>query len=219
MWSRVGLLAYRAARKVMTLDVTAVVWLERSRLSLPDAAGGFTYRFLAESDVRELARDSANDLSADMAGRIAGGCDFCFAAFSGDRVASYAWFALGSIEAEHHRGPQPNSGVAVSFPAHVAFMYKGFTHPSFRGRKLYGAVVGRGLIGLQDQEVDTLLSTMDWSNVAARAALARIGFVGVGYCWRWGWGDWMHTRPPEEARRRGARFGSHTNALVRPARA
>lgn len=214
MLSQLGSIAYRAARKVMTLDVTAVVWLERSRLRLPDVGGEFTFRLLSASDARALADDPANDIPGTMADRLHGDRDFCLAAFSADRLASYAWFAVGSIEAEHHRGPQPKSGVAVSFPSTVAFMYKGFTHPDFRGRKLYGAVVGHGLVGLKSCGVQSVLSTMDWTNTPARLALGRIGFEELGFCWRWGWGDWMHTWAPRAARRRGASFGSQ--AVVEP---
>jgi hypothetical protein len=149
-----------------------------------------------------------------MAERIAQGNDFCFAAMHGERLASYAWFALDSIEAEHNRGAQPKSGVAVSFPTSVAFLYKGFTHPDYRGRKLHGEVIGRALVELAPLGIDAMLSTTDWTNSAARRALAGIGFEELGLCWRWGWGDWMHTRPPREAQSRGACFDN--GAVVRP---
>ena len=214
MKSMVGSIVYRAARKVMTLDVTAAVWLDRHRLILPELEPELAVRFLTPADVQRLALDPANDLPAAMAPRAECGRDFCMAVLCGDRLAAYAWFALGSIEAEHQRGPQPNSGVAVSFPSAVAFMYKGYTHPDFRGCGLYGAVVGSGLVALEPHGVKSVLSTMDWTNGPARIALSRIGFEELGLCWRWGWGDWMHTWAPRAARRRGASFGSQ--AVVEP---
>jgi hypothetical protein len=216
MWSTLGPLAYRAARKVMTLDVTVLVWLARQKLRLPgidDASVAF--QFLAPGDVRRHGRDEANGLVPEMGERIAAGNDFCFAAFCDGRLASYAWFALGSIEAEHNRGAEPNSGVAVSFPADVAFLYKGFTHPDFRGRKLHGEVIGRALLELEPRGIGAMLSTTDWTNRAARRALAGIGFEELGLCYRWGWGDWMRTRPPREAEGRGARFDRQAAVVPR----
>jgi hypothetical protein len=209
MWSQWCTLAYRTARQVMTLDIVSVVWLDRARLVLPRLAEtALTFRFLDPAEVREFAGDPAADLAAPMASRICTGRDYCFAALDGNRLACYAWFALGSIEAEYHRGSQPHSGVAVSFPPNVAFMYKGFTHPLFRGRSLYGAVVSLGLAALETHGIDTVLSTMDWTNQPARRALRKVGAEELGLCYRWGWSRWMHTWPPREALRRGACFGT-----------
>jgi GNAT superfamily N-acetyltransferase len=216
MWSELGELAYRAARKVMTLDVTVVVWLARAKLRLPgvdDAA--FDFHFLSSDELRRLGDDAALGLAPAMAQRVAQGNDFCFAAMHGDNLASYAWFALDSIEAEHNRGAQPHSGVAVSFPTNVAFLYKGFTHPDYRGRKLHGEVIGRALVELAPLGIEAVLSTTDWTNRAARRALAGIGFVELGLCYRWGWSHWMHTQPPREAQSRGAQFDNL--AVARPA--
>ena len=197
----------------MTLDVTVVVWLDRGKLRLPDIdEAGVSFRFLSAEDIRQLAVDDGLELHASMADRLEGSRDHCFAAFCGERLASYAWFARQSIEAQHNRGSQPKSGVSVSFPSHVAFLYKGFTHPEFRGRKLHGAAVGRGLLGLAPYGVNIVLSTTDWTNRAARKALGGIGFEELGLCFRWGWGEWMHTRAPAEAVRRGARFDAAAKA-------
>ena len=147
--SRASSWAYLAARKLMTFDVTVVVWLESRNLRLPGIRDDeYTFRFLSPDDVCRLAVDESNDIPAQMAGRLRAERDYCMAAFSGERLASYAWFALDSIEAENNCGAQPKSGVAVSFPEQVAFLYKGFTHADFRGRKLHGEVIGRSLIAL-----------------------------------------------------------------------
>ena len=33
--------------------------------------------------------------------------------------------------------------MALSYPGEVAYMYKGFTRPEYRGAKLHGAIMGR----------------------------------------------------------------------------
>lgn len=216
MWSRFCSLAYRAARKVMTLDVTVVVWLKRESLRLPaNDETRVAFQFLAPDEVEQHARDESTGLNPAMAERIAQGSDFCFAALEGARLVSYAWFALDSIEAEHNRGAEPASGVAVSFPTNVAFLYNGFTRPEYRGRKLHRAVIGRALLELAPLGIDAVLSTTDWTNRAARRALAGMGFEELGRCYRGGWGNRLYVRPPREAARRGARFDDEASAQPR----
>ena len=125
----------QTAQRVMTLDVTHLMRLDSERVSLPDnGPGEFSFRFMAAKGRTTLLRVSRTVLSLEFADRIESGVDYCFAALSGDRLAAYAWYALGSIEAEHNRGGTVSSGVAMSFPDNMAFMYKGFTHPDFRGQ-------------------------------------------------------------------------------------
>jgi hypothetical protein len=148
-----------------------------------------------------------NILEPAHADRIAGGRDSCFAAIEEDRLAAYAWFARGSIEAENNRGGQENSGVAVSFPDHVAFMYKGFTLPDYRGLGLYRRINRLAMLGLGVHGVQYLLSTLDWTNHAAYRSCRQIGFVQLGRLWRWGWNCSMHTTAPRAAKQLGCRFG------------
>ena len=210
-----GWAAYRLAQRLMRLDVTRVVWLESA--NFPEPAGdGLAFRFLDAEEVRRHSRDPAHGLDASPADRLEGGQDFCFAAVDGERLAAYAWFALGSIEAENNRGRFENSGIAASFPEHVAFMYNGFTHPDYRGRGLYGQVNGLALRALSVHGVQSLLSTMDWTNRAARKSCARLGYRQLGFNWRWGWRNWMHTRATRGAAQYGVHFGDE--ALVQPRR-
>jgi hypothetical protein len=144
--------ASRSAQKLLRLEVNEMLWLEATALpSSIEVNSDFDFRFLTADEVAYFASDSANDLDAALADRISSGHDLCFAAIAKNgQLASYSWYALGSIEAEHHLG------VAMSLPADVAYMYKAFTHPDFRGRRLYGTIVA-----------------MEWGLVAATFAVAR----------------------------------------------
>ena len=199
--------AYKLAQRVMTLDVTHLMRLSSERVSLPDDdPGEFTFQFLTAEDVRRFS-GANNGLSAELAGRIELGRDFCFAALSKDRLAAYAWYALGSIEAEHNRGGKSASGVAMSFPDDMAFMYKGFTHPDFRGRSLYGFVNARALEALRPRGVTTVISTADWTNWSALNSCWRLGYEDLGLVWRGGWEKWMFTGAPRQGKTLGIEFG------------
>jgi hypothetical protein len=55
--------------------------------------------------------------------------------------------------------------------------------------------------------IDTLLSTMDWTNHEAWQSCRRLGYIDLGLLWRWGWPFWMHTNAPREAKALGIHFG------------
>ena len=145
------------------------------------------------------------------------GANFCFAALHGADLAAYAWFALGSIEASNNRGRTERSGVALSFPNDVAFLYKGMTLPDYRGLGLYGHVNAMGLQALDAHGVRSILSTMDWTNHAAQASCDKLGYETLGRVWRWGWGDYLYTAAPAKATARGVLFDRNAVVSPRPA--
>jgi len=200
---------YRLAQRGMTLDVSRLVWLDGSRARFKKPIDpGLAFRFLTSEEVREFSTDPTNELDESCASRLEENQHFCFAAVStcrsgAPRLAAYAWFSLHEVDAECNQGRHKNTGVGFSYPSHLAFMYQGFTHPEFRGRGLYGMVNGLGARGLSERGITHLLSTMDWTNAAARRSCSRLGFAELGFVIRWGWGRWMHTHVPRTSRSLG----------------
>lgn len=205
--SRAGDVAYRAAQRAMTLDVTRLLSLNAGRARRLSVDGQFEFRFLSADEVARYASDPAHELPESFAERLQGGRDLCLAAFSGHALAGYLWLALDSIEAEQNRGRQPNSGVAVSFDARTAFVYHAFVRPEYRGRNLYAACLVLALRALMARGVRRLVVTADWTNRAALAGCRRAGFRELGLVWRFGWRGAMFTFAPARARRLGIRLG------------
>jgi len=210
---------YRLAQRCMTLDVTRLVWLEESAARFEESPDpSMTFRFLLPSEIRGFSGDPTNELDESFAQRIEEGQHFCFAALSarksgGQRLAAYAWFVLHQVDAEYNEGRHKNTGVCFSYPDHAVFMYKGWTHPDFRGRGLYGIVNGLAIRGLSDRGITHCLSTMDWTNTAARRSCSRLGFIELGLVARGGWGNWMHTSSLRAARLLGIQIGETSLGL------
>lgn len=206
----------RFGRMAFGMQVVEVVWLDSDGLKLNlDADPKFEFRFLKAEEVAGFATDPANDLDAGMADRAAGGRDLCFAALCDGRLAAYGWYALDSIEAEH------NFGVAMSYRSTVAYMYKGFTHPEFRGARLHGLGMGLALRNLAMFGVSSLVSTVGWTNDASMKSCDRLGYERLGRIVTTGGDSFRLIRVPKAAKKRGVRFGSKatgraTNGKRRP---
>lgn len=197
-----GGLVRKALNRVLTrgasLDVVHVLLLEPDRMRVPSADSCFEMRFLRPDEIRRFARNPTNQLSADFAERAARGLDLCYAAIHGDRLANYGWYALHSVEAEH------SAGAALGLPADMAYLYKAFTHPDFRGQRLNGACIGKALSALSEHGVQRLLSLVYWSNSASMRSFDRLGCQRLGLL---AVGPRGPSRVPPQARRLGVRFG------------
>lgn len=197
----------RYARATSGRQVVEVVWLEASSLKLSlEHDEKFQFRFLDTHEIAAFAQDPANDLDVEMVERAAGGLDLCFAALCDDRLAAYGWYALDAIEAEH------NFGVAMSYPSTVAYMYKGFTHPDFRGARLHGLGMGLALKNLKQFGVSALISTVGWTNEASLRSCDRLGYERLGRIVTTGGDAFRLQSVPSAAVQRGVQFGPDAKA-------
>ncbi len=203
-------LAAQLANRVLRLEVTEVVWLEAGDLPptmLADA--NFDFRFLTADDVARFAEDKVYELDEESIRRAGAGHDLCFAALDGSRLAAYGWYALGSVEARH------NYGVPLSYPADVAYMYKGFTHPDYRGRRLHGVGMALALQKLAARGVTRLVSTVEWTNWASLRSCERLGYERLGRVWSVRCGSSCLCLTPSAARARQVRFGRQATVIER----
>ena len=211
----VGYAACRCVQQVCLLDITHLMIKDAEKVVLRDLDVDLRCGFLNAEEVREFARDPSNEIHPDVADRIETGYDFCFAGTIGGRLASYCWIALDSVEAEHNRYTDSvYSGIAFSFPLDHAFRYKGFTHPDFRGRRIYQRVGAEASLAMQELGVRYLISTCEIVNYAALQSSYRSGYEYYGLLWLFGLGNRVVIHGPDLSDR-GIRFGKHAQVLDR----
>lgn len=173
----------RLLQRFMLLDVTHVMIKDVEGIETDYATSPTECRFLDADEIRYFAGDDSNDLDAALADRIDLGYDFCFAGLVDDRLAGYCWLALDSIEQQHNRsGDVFESGIAFSYPTDHAFRYKGFTHPDFRGRRIYQQIGTRASIAMRQHGVRYVISTAEAVNYSALRSSYRCGFEKLGTC-------------------------------------
>lgn len=172
----------RSLQRFMILDITHFMLQDVRAMPKVPHRDDVDCRFLSADEVREFAQDPRCDLPAETADRIAGGHDFCFAGIVDGQLACYCWLALHSIEAANNRSTDnPLSGIAISFPDQFAFRYKGYTHPDFRGQRLYQLMATRAGEAMRHRGIDYVLSSAEVVNFSALKSSYRSGFQ---YCGR-----------------------------------
>lgn len=191
----------RVGKYILDIRISDFLCLERQRIQLAGAPPKeFEFRFLTAEEITRFV-SAEYELDERYIRRVAGGHDLCFAALYQDRLAAYGWYALGSVEAEHC------DNVALSFPADTTYMYKGFTHPDYRGQRLHGFAIRLAFEALAaERRIVRMVSTVDWLNVASRKSCERLGFYRLGRILRVG-RPFHLASSLEAARSMGIRFG------------
>lgn len=176
----VQLVMDRLGKWCLDLSVCHVLWLDEDCLCWPSHVTPVAdVCKLSSSDIRQLAEDPHNHLSAELADRIDAGLDFCFASLTGSRVLAYEWYALKCIEPEHC------AGTALSFADDTAYLFNGFTHPDHRGSRIHACLMRQALDDLAGYGVARLVSTVDWTNFSSLRGCQILGYCHLGYIVRW----------------------------------
>lgn len=217
-------LAYRlTCRYFIDCDITRLFWLDFSRWSRSKfhhpgfCESPFEFRMLTEYELRSHIQDVKNGISEEFLYRRLTALDHCFAAVThSGELAGYTWYAMRSIEEEHNRGGDVNSGVAISFPHDVAFSYHGYVLPRFRGHGLFTEIKKRAPEALARLGIRKTFCTTDWTNFSALAANRAAGYEDLGLIRKWGWGSVLYTQISKRAQRLpGVRFGDAAEVVPR----
>jgi hypothetical protein len=168
-------LVYRLANSAVMLMVFRVVVLARSDIDWGLVAGaGDHWTFLSQEDLRRFSQtDPSLDLDDAFLSEALARGDRCHAFVKDGILGAYAWYANGPT-------PIQDSLTAVFHPGYI-YMYKAFTAPGFRGRRLYGTGVAKAMQAfLQQRNFKGLVSCVQSHNSASQKGLQYIGFKTVG---------------------------------------
>ena len=168
------LLVDRLGAKLLQREVMEVVWLDLKQAQACQAVPGFEFRFLTAREIRQFSSDPALDLEMNLAEEMDDGESLCFAALDQGKLAAYGWYAI------HRAVPAHCFGVGLRLPGDVSYMFKGFTHPDYRGRRLHAAAMGLALAELSARGIRALISTVLWTNEASLHSCDRLGYLRLG---------------------------------------
>jgi hypothetical protein len=173
-----GDFAYRAARKVTELTIFKGVALTMNSVdpSFLTEDVGCRWGFLDATALRR-ALLRGEPLQMDVAfvdGALRKG-DVCYGAVEDDRIISYGWYSIQPTAVTVLEGD-----MVLHFDSAYAYMYRGYTLPEHRGRRLHGIGMARALEAIVQGGARGLVSIVDARNFASLSSCYRLGYHPFG---------------------------------------
>jgi hypothetical protein len=165
---------YRAARRVVGLDISRVFYLPHEVGSVDVLVPGkYSWGKIPEGQLLREAADPRSGLETNEVRACIARGEVCFGVWNGQQLLSYIWVAPS--------GAHVCQGVGIRFETQYAFSRWAFTIESHRGLNLHAQLKHHALRVLALEGKRGLLSTIDIGNLESLAAAERAG------CQRAGW--------------------------------
>lgn len=100
--------------------------------------------------------------------------DWAYVFRDGQCLASSGWYSNQSVPIDEH--------FSVRFSDDFTYMYKGFTHPDYRGEKLHAYGMAGALVAAAKSRKKGLISYVEIDNFASLKSCDRLGYRIFGTC-------------------------------------
>jgi hypothetical protein len=163
----------RAANSALLFKILRGVYVEQPNPAFLKCPPGFTATFAPQEVLRDLARNPDNELSLKFVDQALAREDQCFAICDGGVPAAYGWYSFKPA-------PIGLPGLMLHFDPRYVYMYKGFTHPRYRGQRLHAVGVTLALRHYLSRGFQGLVSYVESTNVDSLKSCARAGYRRFG---------------------------------------
>lgn len=178
-------IAYRAANRLTEAMLLQGIKLDLNTLD-PDyletelPPDSVRWGFLGEAELVPRARAGEAELDLPFVEQALAKGDLCYGVIDGGAgagngsgtLASYGWYSS--------RPTPVSEGLTLHFDPTYAYMYKGFTLPAYRGKRLHGIGMARALEALVAQGKKGLVSYVKSNNFASLKSCYRMGYGDFG---------------------------------------
>ena len=172
-WNTLHWAALRLADAVFGLRVLRGLAVETMDPATRKPAEGFAHGFAMPRAVRRFAADTANEMSPFFVADAMARGDRCFAICDGTLPLSTSWYST--------RPTRIGLGDLVLYYApRYVYMYKAFTQPSHRGRRLSAAAVSHAFGQYAAKGARGFISCAEATNVESLKALQSVGYRVFG---------------------------------------
>lgn len=163
-------LGYRALNRIMDLQVLRGMCVRMQDVKDPGLfdARGLDARFVGESELASFAGEGRYEFSAEFLREARERGDRCYALFDGDALAAYGWYSGLPTPVDGH--------FVLHFDPEWTYMYKGYTVPAYRGKRLHAVGMCRALQAFTDEGRRGLISYVASNNFASLQSVTRMGY-------------------------------------------
>jgi len=130
-------------------------------------SGTFAARFATRDEVLASCSDEF-EMSPDFAREALDKGDECFALWDGHRLAIFGWYS--------NQPTHISDGLVLHFDPAWVYMYKGFTHPDYRGKRLHGIGMSLALRAYTERGSRGLISYVKSNNFQSLRSIERMGY-------------------------------------------
>lgn len=174
LWSTLRCLGHRAGNHVVRHATLVCIYItlqdaDRQFLKLPE---GFRGRFRAADELHALATTGDYEISKEfLSGALRKG-DECYALLQGSRVAAFGWYSRLATAV--------NDEQTLHFDPAYVYMYFGYTHPDYRGKRLHAFGMTHALRSYTERDCQGMVSFVQSDNFASLRSCERMGYKEAG---------------------------------------
>ena len=132
----------------------------------------FDCRFLSARELAVYCTKPEYELDEPFLREAADKGDECFGIFEGEVLASYGWYST--------RPTAITERLRLCFNAEYVYMYKGFTHPHYRGMRLHSVGMGMALNDYVRRGQKGIVSYVEAQNLSSLKSCYRMGYRDFG---------------------------------------
>jgi hypothetical protein len=128
-----------------------------------------TATFLTDGMIRRLAGNPEIGMSPEFVEEALAKGDACYGILSGDALVSYGWYSTRPTRIDP-------SELTLEFDEEYIYMYKGYTHPDFRGQRLHAIGMTLALDHYKSKGFKGIVSYIEADNFDSIKSAFRMGY-------------------------------------------
>lgn len=163
----------RAVNSGVLFRILRAVYVRTPNPQFLKCPAGFNATFVPQEVLRDLARNPDNGLSLKFVDQALARGDQCFAICDGRIPVSYGWYSF-------RPAPIGLPGFVLHFDPRFVYMYKGFTHPRYRGGRLNALGMTLALRHYLSRGFHGLLAYIESTNFDSLKSFSRAGYRRFG---------------------------------------
>jgi hypothetical protein len=166
-------LALRLLNRLVFFRILKCLKIDSVNPEFLECDGRYHGLFLSESALRTFTTKPEYEISAEFLDRAMARGDGCYGFLDGNTLASYGWYSNRPTETDW-------PALCVQFDEQYIYMYKGFTHLKYRGKRLHSIGMTRALEFYLAKGYKGILSYVESGNVASLKSCYRMGYRDFG---------------------------------------